>query len=820
MEWLSVVRGGVAREIRSLRRSPGFVGGVVLTLSLGIGANAAMFGILDRLMLRGPAHIVEPDEMRRVVVERPRLGQMAREATIAYPDFAAFKENHGFERVAAFSGPIEETMGSGSDAGRVRVAFASWDYFPLLGVTAMEGRFFASEEDRTGASPLAVVSFEFWRSRMGAESKVLGRTIRLSGDTYTIIGVAPEGFTGVNLAPVDVWVPLATAGALAFGPYCVTSRACAWLKAVVRMAPGADPDAAAAEATAEFVNGRREEIKAGEYPTEARIVLDPLIAARGPEASGESRVAKWLGGVSLIVLLIACANTANLLLARGVRRQREVAVRLALGAGRRRLVTTMVLEAVSLAVLGGAAGLLLSRWMGWLLRGVLLPGVLFPESAVSSRVLLFTLATAVVAGVFSGVGPALQVTRHSMAEHLAKAPGAMARRHAPVRIGLVVTQVALSTALLIGAGLFVRSVWAVRHLDLGLDVDRLVLATLEIETAGTGRIAAPERNQLYGAAMERLARTQGVAAVAATNSPFQWEFSSDIKVPGRDSVPRLPGGGPYSQSVTPTYLRTVGLRVLQGRDLLPSDDAQSPRVAVISETMAKALWPHDDPIGKCFQVQEDECIEVVGVTEDASRGELESEPFMAYYLPIAQDDETRLNALYVRARGDPGRLAPTVASVLRGLDTRVRYASVQPLRAKIDPQARSWTLGATMCALFGLLALVVAAFSLYSVLAFEVARRTREMGIRSALGARRENLIGIVVTDGVRLAALGLVLGMGSAFLAAPRMQGLLFPTTSSRDPLVFTVVAVTLLGVAAVASLRPALRSARADPVAALRSE
>jgi predicted permease len=830
-EWWGVLSGGFGRAVRSLRRSPGFSAGVVLTLALGIGANAAMFGVLDRLLLQPPAHVVNPDAVRRVMAVGTDLGQPIREPIGTYPDYLDMKKLGAFEGVAAYSDIDPTTLGSGPDATQVQVGLATWDFFPLLGVHAERGRLFAASDDRRGATPTAVVSHEYWRAKMGSDPDVLGRTLELAGHAYTVVGVMPPGFTGVDLKPVDVWLPLVTAGVLDRGDGWLSNRGFYWLNAVARLAPSVDVRAAQEQATAALVNARRADIEKGNYIKDAHVALDPLVAARGPQASGESKVARWLGGVSLLVLLIACANVANLLLARGTRRRREVAVRLALGVGRARLVTTMVVESVLLALLGGGVALLLATWGGGIIRKTLLAGVFFPESAVSPRILVFVAIAAVVAGLLAGLGPALQGTRADLTGDLAMGAGSGAGGRSWTRAMLTVVQAALSVVLLVGAGLFVRSVSAVHHADLGLDVNRLVLASIEFETRAMhspgadesspdGGSDTQEQNQVYEEAMQRLAKVPGVAAVAGTEAPFQWGFASNLKVPGLDSIPQLPGGGPYYVDVTPGYFRTVGLKVTRGRAFRASDDAGAERVAMVSERMARTLWPHEDPLGKCLLVgNSKECTTVVGVVENANRYGIREAASMTYYMPLAQRKGRLIHGLYLRTSGDPARLAAEVAPVLRGLDPRIRYASVAPLQDKIDPEARSWTLGATLFTVFGLLALLVAAVGLYGVLAFDVAQRTRELGIRTALGAERARLLRSVVSHGLRMAVVGVVLGLGIALLAAPHVGDLLFKV-SPRDPDVFIAVALALLLVALLASFVPGLRATRVDPMVALRTE
>jgi predicted permease len=379
--------------------------------------------------------------------------------------------------------------------------------------------------------------------------------------------------------------------------------------------------------------------------------------------------------------------------------------------------------------------------------------------------------------------------------------------------------------LLVGAGLFVKSVQEVRRLDLGLDVDRLALVMLEIAPTAT------DTNELYFRAMDRLRTLPGVEAVAGTRSPFQWAFATDMQVEGRDSIPSLDGGGPYHHQVTEEYLTAVGLRLVEGRWITGDDREGAERVTVVSETMAKTLWPDGTALGRCLYVGGDnrgrsedvrargECTRIVGVVEDASRGSLEESPHMAYYLPIAQTPPATLRALYVRTAGEPAELAETLAAPLRSLGPEVRYATVQPLRALLAPQTRSWTLGAAMFSIFGVLALLVTAIGLYSVLAFDVAQSTREIVSRTALGAARRRLLAGVLLRGVRLALAGVAVGVGVAFLAAPYAADLLFHV-SPRDPWVLGSAAVFLLAIAVAASLLPGIRATRVDAMEALRME
>jgi predicted permease len=434
--------------------------------------------------------------------------------------------------------------------------------------------------------------------------------------------------------------------------------------------------------------------------------------------------------------------------------------------------------------------------------------------------------------LLAGIAPALQTSRTDVVHGLKEEGAGLTARSSRLRGFLTVMQAGMTVVLLIGAGLFVRSVTAVYRADLGLDVDRLVSVTLELDEPALegavadldGTLSISARNsrlmELHEEAARRVASLPGVFSVASTGSGLGSGYSTTLRAEGIDSIPRMPGGGPYQNNVSPSYFETVGLGVLRGRGILPFDVEGAEPVTVVSELMASTIWLSGDAVGRCIYVGRGatECTRVVGVVEDAARNGLRDAPFMAYYLPGAQAGRA-YNTVYVRADASADDLVSRIAAMFPAFAPEVRYVRVQTVRDQLDPQARSWTLGATMFAIFGLLALVVAAVGLYSVLAFDVAQRTRELGIRTALGARKTRLLRTVVGRGAFLGGVGVALGLGAAYLAAPYVQDLLFET-SPRDPTVFTTVALVLLGVSVAASLVPALRATRVDPVTALKTE
>jgi len=810
---LDTLLAGLRQALRGIRRSAGLSAAVVVTLALGIGANAAMFGVLDRLLLRPPDHIVEPDMVRRVFRDGDFFGSRAVIPATTYPDVADLRTIPELASVGAASGGIDLTLGAGEEARRLRAVLATHDFFTTLGVTAERGRFFDAADDRLDAPLTAVVSHELWTGTLGGDPGILGRTLELSGYRATVVGVAPRGFTGMALERVDIWFPalpmeLARDGSDRF----VTAYTYWWLRAVVRLRDLADVTAAEARATALHINNRDERRR----DPDVRIVTAPIIAAYGPGASRESKVARWTAGVSLIVLLIACANVANLLLARGAGRRREVAVRLSLGVSRRRLLGQTVLETLILAALGGVAALALAHWGGGLIRSVLIPDVLWTSSALGPRVVAVTAALSLGAGLLAGLGPAAQGSRADLTRDLAEGGRGASARRSRVRSALTVIQATLSAVLLVGAGLFIRSVAEVRNLDLGLDVDHLVQASLEFQG---GEPDATEAAEVYRQAMEVARAVPGVTDAAGTDILFQWLSVEHLSVPGLDSLPVAPGTGPFYYGVTPGYMKTMGLRLLEGRALRPGDGLGAPRVAVVNQAMATTLWPGENALGKCFvREKTDACTTVVGVVEVASGGQLEGPPALAYYVPLAQAEHPPAG-MYVRTAGDPDAVVGELATVLRSFSPRVRFAEVRSFARLLAPQTRSWTLGATLFTAFGLLALAVAAIGLYSLLAFDVAQRTKELGIRVALGARKRRVLAGVVGTGARLAVLGVVIGIAASLAAMPYARGLLFHVEGSQ-PMVLGVVAAVLLAVAVAAALVPGLRATRVDPVDALRAD
>lgn len=814
-----VLQQDVRYAARTLRRSPGFVVGVALTFGLTIGANAAMFGIVDRLLFRPPPHVVDAGELRRVYFTRSNPGGgddvgMA----VSFPEFADLRaQTRSFSAMAAISWE-RLSFGRGAAADQVRASIVTASFFPLLGVRPALGRFFTPDEDRAPlGTAVAVISDGFWRERLGRDPGVIGRELYVGRSRYTVIGVAPKGFTGVELESSDVWLPMSVGGLDAAGAEWHVDRGNKWLEIIGRLAPNANAASAASELTTVY---RRTQAGQKYSDSTARLSVWSVVSQRGPERSPEARVSAWLAAVAGIVLLVACANVANLLLARAMRRRREVAVRLALGVSRARLASQLVTETLLLAALGGVVGMVVAWWGGTLMRAILLPSIAWSDTPLDLRVLAFTITAVVLTGLLTGLLPVVHAGRTELGPSLKSGTREVGHHRSPLRTSLLVVQAALSVLLLVGAGLFVRSLHNVRAQDLGFDYGRIIVASLRLGGLGYSK---DETHALYERALERVRALPGVeSASLAISTPFASSYGMKPIVPGVDSIPRLRSGGTYVNGVTPEYFATMGTRIVRGRAFTIADGGVVPRAAIVNETMARLLWPSRDPIGKCLKLWTDSvpCTTVVGVAQDVYRESVRPEPTMQYYVPLdPRSLPTPMRALFVRAHGDPDRLVAAVRREVQSVAPNLPFANIRPMRRLVDPETRSWTLGATMFSAFGLLALVIAAVGLYSVVAYDVAQRTAELGVRVALGARASDVVRLVLGHGARVALVGVTVGMGTALAATRWITPLLFEV-SPRDPLVFGGVATSLFAIATLACLAPARRASRVDPAVALRAE
>jgi len=828
IERFDALRDDLRYAIRQLRRSPGFSAALALTFALGIGANATMFEILDVLLFRPPAFMPDAEHVGRIYLRQPRPDGTERiDNNISYLRYTEMRDHtRAFAQAAAVYQDDQRVVGTGNAAEAVPLGLVSASFWSMFDAPPVIGRYFTAEEDRPPrGTNVVVLGYGYWQSRFGGDPKVLGRPLRVEGKVYTVIGVVPKGFHGIWATATTAYVPI-TAGAfdMTGNERYHLEHNMSWLEMIARLKPGVTAEAANAELTRAYRQSRVDAAAArpGAAPVTAmslaltRGEFAPLPMDRGPKRSESAKVATWLAGVAVIVLLIACANVANLLIARGIRRRREIAVRVALGVGRGRLVAQLLTESVVVALLGGVLGLTLAHWGGGAMRRVLLPNVDWSAVPIfDARVLLFTTTTVLFTGLLTGLAPAMHALRADVNASLKAGEREGGGQRAQLRSGLLVAQAALSVVLLIGAMLFVRSLHNVQKLDLGWDPDRVL--HVRIDFRGTD-IKDDQQKAFLDRAVERARAMPGVASASTMVSvPFWMTWSEDVFVPGMDSSARQ-----RTYVVNPVgddYFATMGTRLLRGRAVSSKDLPDGAKVAVISEDMGKLLWKGKDPIGQCFRMSADTapCREIVGIAEDMKFGDLRDDESMQIYLPATQSRV--VGGIIVRAAGDPRALAEPLRRQIQRMLPGYGYASVKRLTAVLDPVVRQWRLGATMFTIFGSLALLLAAVGLYGVIAYDVAQRMREMGVRVALGAQSADIRRLVVWQGMRVAVAGVTLGVIIAFVTVRYVEKLLFDTRA-HDPVAFGAAIATILVVAVLASLIPARRATRVDPVVALRTE
>ena len=826
---LDVATQDLRYALRGLRMKPGFTAAVILTLGLGIGANAAMFGVVDRLMFRAPSYLHDPATVHRVYLFSTNRGKESASSSLEYTRYLDLTRwTHSFAQIAGF-GYRGLAVGTGDDAREMMVGTVSASFFDFFDAPPVLGRYFSAREDTLPAgAPVVVLSHAFWQTRYGGRADALGSSLQIGRVHFAVIGVAPPRFVGVSEEePPVAFIPITTFAGLVAGigkpSEYYTTYSWGWMQMLVRR----KPDVTTRAASADLSNAYRRSYEAERnlaptalaLPTLARPrgVAAPVLRQRGPMAGKDAKVVTWISGVALIVLLIACANVANLLLARAQRRRREIALRVALGVGQRRLLSQLLTESVMLGALGGLAGVLVAYWGSRVLRVIFLAKQPTMDVITDWRTLAFAGAVAVTAGVVTGLAPALYAGREDLAAALKAGAREGTYRRSRTRTFLLVFQGALAVMLLVGTGLFVRSLRNVRALRIGYDVDPILYVERNLRGVKLDSI----EQRALGQRLEDAARSlPGVEnATRALTVPFWNTWSQGLYVPGIDSVRKL--GRFTLQAGSPEYFRTVGTRLLRGRGIEASDRDGAPRVVVVSEAMARTLWPGKDAIGQCLHlIQQDTlaCSRVVGIAENIKANSLTDDPGLHYYLSIEQFHPGDAGLL-IRTRGDAAQYVETVRRRLQEVLPGSAYVTVTTMHEIVDPNERSWRSGATMFAVFSGLALVLAAIGLYSVVAYDVAQRTHELGVRIALGAQSADVLRLVVGAGMRFAAAGIGIGAAIALVAGRWLEPLLY-AVSPRDPLVFGVVTVMLFGVALAASALPALRAARVDPNVALRVE
>ena len=827
--WADAAGNDIRSSVRRLSRRPGFAVAIIVTLALGLGVNAAMFSFLDRVFLRAPDGVADPGSVRRLwLVGRDDKGEShASPLSISAESFAALQAAvHGRASLALFDA---QHVGLGDDSltGGSTVIRASADYLPLLGVRAELGRLFSADETNIKApAHVAVISHAMWHSRFGGDSAVVGKRLALDGVDHTIIGVASPGFTGVDLERIDVWVPLGekpigrddATWPLGYGP---TFEVLARLRAPATDAALESAATSIARQSDARATSTRRRIGFGaqRFDSLERVVTGSVIEARGPGRDREEiSVATRLGGVAIIVLLIACANVINLLLAEAVGRRRDIAVRAALGMSRARLVWMLAAPAVMLALCAGAAAAASAGITGSLIRASLLPDVPFADSAYSWRPIVFTLLAAVVAGGVTGIVPAFQASRVDLTSYLKAGAREGVVQRSRLRWLLVALQAALSVVLLVGAGLFVRSLRNVERIHLGYDIARLAFADVRLPGS------APLDGTVAARAAEAVRHVPGVEQVAvATYPPLN---GGVLLMPFYTATDSAHGDFRHGNledvasfmSVSANYFTTTGIRIARGHGFSP-DPGWS---IVVNETMAREYWPAGNAVGQCVRLgtKESRCSTVVGVAEDAHRRGVIEQPHAQYFVPL--DHAPRgMGGQTMVIRADPARMPRVMTSVQRILHVTfpTGVPNVQRIQDEISPAYRPYRLGAALFTAFGLLALLVAMVGVYSTVSYTVSQRTHEFGVRIALGARLLDVVLAVLRRALGPVVVGVILGLAIA-IAASRLVASLLYQVSPTDALVMATVPMLLVTIAGAAAIVPARRAAHVDPVEALRSE
>ena len=831
--------------VRMLWKSPGFTAIAVVSLALGIGANTSIFSFVNAVLLR-PLPVAHPEQLVYVF-----SGNRTTPYNVSsYPDYVDFRDkNEVFSALIAYS-PITLSLNSNDQADQISGLIVTGNYFDALGVRARAGRTFLPEEDGApGAHPVAVISYGLWQSRFAGDPQIAGRQLLLNGQPFTIVGVAPAEFNGAELGETsDIYVPMAMQALVRppragysgeMNPDLLSKRGPRWLDLIGRLKPGVTREQAqaamstlAAQLAAAYPDTNREQT----------ATISPVSKGDPTQRGTLLSVAGLMLAVVGLVLLIACANVANLLLARAASRRKEISIRLALGASRWRLVRQLLTESVLLSLTGGALGLLLAVWLVDAMRTYSPPGNFFPvafDFSLDKSVLAFTLLLSVLTGLIFGIAPALQASKPDLVAALKDetavwpgAHGAFARRFS-LRNLLVVAQVALSLVLLISAGLFLRSLQQAERIDPGFNPEHVLTMPLNINLL---RYTKAQGQEFYRQVLERVAALPGVQSASLTRTPPMSGASrqSTVMIAGRTGGPDRVSSSETTSStgedvannttlasaVALNYFQTLGIPLLRGRDFNAQDREGAPGVVIVNETFAKRYFPNQDPLGQRVSLNgaQGPWLEVVGLARDGKYVTLGEAPAPFLYQPLQQRHESGM-VLLVRTNGDPAEIIPAVRREVQTIERNLPLANARLMTEMLSTSLFPARMGAVLLGVFGLLALVLASVGLYGVMSYSVARRTKEIGIRMALGAQSTDVLRLVLRESMTLVGAGMLLGLLAAFAATRLLAGFLYGI-SPTDPAAFIGIAVLLALVAIIASLVPARRAAKVDPLVAFRYE
>jgi len=812
---------------RMLRANPGFTAAAVLCLALGIGANTAIFSLVSALLLR-QLPLPSPGEL--VVLSRgDGLGP-----PVSYIDFTALRErNEVLSGLAAYS-PSPFSFGRGARSEVVLGEVVSGNYFDVLQIEPSLGRAFLPEEDHApGANPVVIISNDFWRDRFDGDLSVIGRTITLNGYQFTVIGVAPAGFSGASVPTTSkLWVPamMRREAMPSSPPDLLTSHRHPVFGAIGRLKPGVSLESA--QASLEVLN--RQLLQADPAPANQSPIANEnralkLIRPQGIYLPHLRRLASiastLLAAVVGIVLLIACANVANLLLARATARRKEIAIRLALGASRLRLVRQLLIESILLAFIGAGAGLLLAYWVNQVLMTlkppIPPPWVFSVDLRLDAGVLGFTALLAVGSGILFGLAPALQASSSDLVPALKDESGSESRRARwfGLRNAIVIVQLAVSLVLLISAGLFIRSLQHAQQIETGFRTEKRIAVSFDLQLQAYDEARGRE---FYRRLVESAGALPGARSVSLVNYlPLGFGGrGTQINADGREPSPNAQPEFATYQIISVRYFETMGTRIVRGRNFSERDKAGSPEVVIINETLARRFWPQQEALGQRLRVgpRTAPLCEVVGIVEDTVAHSLGEDRQSIIYRPFEQDYSAAAT-LVVETTGDPKAMVPSIRREVLALDENLPLQGIKTVDEHLSLSLWPARMGAAVLVIFGLLGLVLASVGVYGVMAYSVSLRTREIGLRMALGAQAGDVLRLVVWKGFALALVGTLIGLGLALATGRLLAGLLYGV-SATDALTFIGVPLLLISVALIACYIPARRAMRVDPMVALRHE
>jgi macrolide transport system ATP-binding/permease protein len=808
--------------LRMLAKSPAFTIVATLSLALGIGANTAIFSMVNVILLK-PVPVEQPSRLAAVFMLDQRNPGNLPLSHLNYKDLR--DQNKAFSGMAAFTF-TQLNWSSGRESEQVPAQVVSGNYFSLLGAAPALGRGFLPDEDER-PTPVVVVSHGFWERSLGSDPAIVGKTLTLNRTPFTVVGVAPRGFSGTLLGGgPSLWVPMSMHAVAQPNFTWYEQRRGLFLFAVGRLLPGVSNEQASANLKTLFAQLEQA------YPNDNKgrsAAAVPMLQARlnpqGAAGGGIVQLSVILMTVVGIVLLIACANIANLLLARASKRRREIAVRLALGANRARLVRQLLTESTLLSLLGAGLGLVLANGLLGILVGadLELPLPVGNEVALDGRVLAFTALLAVATGLLFGLAPAVQASRSDVVPVLknelvpAGSSGRGIGKLLHLRQALVILQVALSLISLVAAGLFLRSLQESQAIDTGFETRGVLVMNFNLGREGY----TPERGQVfYQQVAERASALPGVRRSAvAQNAPLGGGLLRSVMPEGADTTTRdriLV----QVNSVSPGYLDTLAVPLLRGRDFAETDTAGAPKVVIVNETMAARFWPGQDALGRRFRFfGDDDFTTVVGIARNAKYNAVAEDPTPFIYQPLRQNYSPAA-VLHLRASTDAASLAAAVRREVQQMDPTLSVFNIRTLEEQVSNSLAPVRTGVIMLSAFGVLALLLACIGLYGVANYSVAQRTREIGVRMALGAGSGSVLRLVLGHGLVVVAVGLVLGLAAALALSAAIPSDLLTNVSARDPLTFAATSALLGGVALLASYVPAWRATRIDPLVALRTE